>query len=177
LRLDGAGRPAIGWAGALSTAGVSRWSGTAWTNTPTYANITSASLAIDAMDRPLVTSTSGQASDPYLRIYTLTSGGWVEMIPAIGTTAAPSNAQMVLDRADYPVVAWTESDGLARNVRVARHNGSAWDLSYGLLSAVDGAGTDATAPRILLDRFDTPVVAWQETDGTRFSTYVWRSNH
>jgi hypothetical protein len=177
LRLDAAGRPVIGWAGALSTAGVSRWTGTAWMTTPTYANVTTATVAIDSMDRPLVTSTSGQTSDPYLRIETLSAGTWVEMIPAIGRAAPPSNSQMVLDRADHPVVVWTESDGTARNVRVARHDGSAWDLSYGVLSAIDGPNTDAAAPRILLDRSDTPVVAWQETDGARISTFVWRSNH
>jgi hypothetical protein len=177
LRFDAAGRPLIGWAGALMKAGASRWTGTAWMTTPTYANSTSATLAIDSMDRPIATSISGLSTDPYLRIYTFSAGNWVETIPAIGRPALPSNAQMVLDRADHPVVAWIESDGTARNVRVARHDGSAWDLSYGVLSAIDGANTDGAAPQILLDSSDTPIVAWQETDGTRFSTFVWRSNH
>ena len=176
LHFDSGGQPVLGWR-AGSDNGVSRWTGSGWMTTPTYTNSTTATLALDATDQPIVTSISGQISDPYIHVLHLVAGAWQELVPAIGAGSQPANAQVLLDKGGHPVVAWADSDGSARNVRVARHTGTAWDLSYGVLSAVAGANTDATNPRILLDRFDTPVVAWQETDGTRFSTYVWKSNH
>jgi hypothetical protein len=177
LRLDGDGQPAIGWCcGVGSTSGVSRWIGTGW-STMTYPNTLGGGFALDVMNRPVVTSLSGAAGDRFLRVLHFASGAWIERVPALMTAADPAGAQLEVNQLGQPVVAWVDSDGGPRTVRVARHTGTAWDTSFGPLSGFDGSGTDAASPRLVLDRFGFPVVAWQETDGTSPSTFVWKSNH
>ena len=101
----------------------------------------------------------------------------IDLAPAIPTLAQPLAARVALDPSGHPVVAWTDSDGSSRNTRVARWTGSLWDMSFGSLGAVTGSGTDASSPALALDRFGSPIVAWQEIDGTgAYATYVWKSN-
>ena len=56
-------------------------------------------------------------------------------------------------------------------------DGAEWDFAYGSLDGFVGANSDGATPRMVLDQGGSPIVTWQETDGSVQSTYVWRSNH
>jgi Bacterial Ig-like domain len=174
ILIDGAGLPVVQWT-AATTSGVSRWSGSAWTTT-NYAASSSSSLFIDSMQRPVVAFISGTLSDQTIRVRFVTGPQEIDLAPAIPTLVQPLAARVALDSSGRPVVAWTDSDGSSRNTRVARWTGTQWDMSFGSLSAVAGSGTDASSPALALDRFGSPIVAWQETDGNGYATYVWKSN-
>lgn len=178
LKFGAGGAPLVSFC-TFSACQVARWAGTAWTLLPTYNSSQEQSLAIDAMDRPVVLSWSGQATDQYLRLFFLNQGAWVEEIPAISANLQPHDAELLIPADGHPIVVWTEYDTNAgsRVVRVARHTGAQWDFAYGSLDGVTGRNTDGAAPRLLLDGSGSPIVAWQETDGIAVSTYVWRSNH
>jgi hypothetical protein len=178
LRFGASGEPVLAYAASGSTGGVSRWTGTSWSTLPPFSNSSSPTLAIDATDRPVVTSTGG-VSEQYLHLLFLSSSTWVEEIPAVPTGLQPGEAQLIIPADGHPVVAWTEFDSTAgaRVVRVSRHTGAEWDFAYGSLDGHSGTSTDGVMPRFVLDRGGSPIVAWQETDGTFDSTYVWRSNH
>lgn len=178
LRFGTAGQPVLTYTASSSTGGVSRWTGTTWSTLPTYANLSTPTLAIDATDRPVVTSTGG-VSDQYLHLLFFNSSTWVEEIPAVPTGLQPGDAQLIIPADGHPVIAWTEYDtnAAARVVRVTRHTGAQWDFAYGSLDGHAGANSDGITPRIVLDGGGSPIVVWQETDGTFDSTYVWRSNH
>lgn len=182
LKFGADGRPVIAVSASTSTGVVARWTGTSWSALPAFTeSYASPSLAIDATDRPVVTSVSGQLSDQYVRLYFFnpTTAVWTEEIPAVPTGGQPNDAQLVLPADGHPVVAWSEADTTTgtRVVRVSRHNGAQWDFTYGSLDGVAGTGTDGSAPRMVLDSGGSPIVAWQESDGVVVSTYVWRSNH
>jgi hypothetical protein len=182
LRFGMDGQPIVAYTGDLNDNDVSRWDGSKWSMLPPYQDyIQAPTLAVDAMDRPVVTSMSGQSSDQYIHLnfWSTTANAWVEEIPVIPTGLSPSQALLVLPADGHPVVTWTDYDTTAgaRVVKVARHTGVQWDFTYGSLDAVSGMNTDGSSPRIALDRGGSPIVTWQETDGTLLSTYVWRSNH
>lgn len=177
------GRPVLAYGISLNDNGVSRWTGSNWSTLPTYRNYAeSPTLAVDATGRPAVISRSGQSADQYLRLYfwSQSANAWVEeTFPAVPTGLEPGDAQLIIPSDGLPVIAWTEFDTTmgARVVRVTRHTGILWDFAYGSLNGFTGTNSDGATPRIVLDRGGSPIVAWQETDGTFQSTYVWRSNH
>jgi hypothetical protein len=178
LKFDSMSRPVLTYSTTGSMAGVSRWTGAAWSTLPTYATQSTPTLAVDATDRPVVASTAG-TSEQYLRLWFFNSTTWGEEIPAVPTGLQPAEAQLLIPADGHPVIAWTEFDSTAgaRVVRVTRHTGMQWDFAYGSLDGHAGASSDGITPRIVLDRAGSPIVTWQETDGTLDSTYVWRSNH
>jgi hypothetical protein len=146
---------------------------------PSYtSSTTSAALAIDPSGRPVVLSIAGSTTDQYARLYFFNSTSWAEEIPAAPTGLQARDAQLVIPADGHPVIAWSEYDttASARVVRVSRHNGMQWDFIYGALDGRAGTNTDGAVYGLVLDRGGSPIVAWQETDGTRLSTYVWRSN-
>jgi hypothetical protein len=181
MRFGANGLPVLSFSASSSAGQVARWTGTAWSVLPSYTNRQVPSLALDATDRPVVLSWSGQPSEQFLRLYfwNQTSNAWVEEIPAIPTGLQPGDAELLIPPDGHPVVAWTDFDtnAGARVVRVARHDGTQWDLAYGSLDGISGTNSDGVGPRMVLDSAGSPIVAWQETDGTFQSTYVWRSNH
>ncbi len=82
---------------------------------------------------------------------------------------------MVVGADGLPVVAWSESSGVAAGgVHVARWNGSAWSLLG------DAAlGTSVSAPLLVLDSKSRPVLAWQasatELDVRRWTGAIWQT--
>jgi hypothetical protein len=178
IRFGADGQPVLAFYASLSTSGAAQWSGTAWSPLPAYTNaIQMPSLAIDPSGVPVVTSIAG--TEQYVRLMFLNSMAWVEQIPAIPTGVQPRDAQLIMPSDGHPVVAWTEVDSTtgARIVGVARHDGAEWDFAYGSLDGFVGANSDGATPRMVLDQGGSPIVTWQETDGSVQSTYVWRSNH
>ncbi|GMU09340.1 Ig-like domain-containing protein [Corallococcus caeni] len=80
--------------------------------------------------------------------------------------ATPANeVVMKLDLEERPVIAWTESDGMARNVYVARWTGTTWSIMGGALNGLGAAGTDAGHPTLAIDKSNQPIVAWHEASG------------
>jgi hypothetical protein len=179
IRFGTDGRPLVAFNTSVTTSTVTRWTGTAWMLLPSYTSSTSsAALAIDPSGRPVVLSIAGSTTDQYARLYFFNSTSWVEEIPAAPTGLQARDAQLVIPADGHPVIAWSEYDmtAAARVVRVSRHNGMQWDFAYGSLDGRAGTNTDGAVYGLVLDRGGSPIVAWQETDGTRLSTYVWRSN-
>jgi hypothetical protein len=179
IRFGTDGRPLVSFNTSVTTSTVTRWTGTAWMLLPSYtSSTTSAALAIDPSGRPVVLSIAGSTTDQYARLYYFNSTSWAEEIPAAPTGPQARDAQLVVPADGHPVIAWSEYDTTAgaRIVRVSRHNGMQWDFTYGSLDGRAGTNTDGAVYGLVLDRGGSPIVAWQETDGTRLSTYVWRSN-
>lgn len=81
-----------------------------------------------------------------------------------GATPA-ENAVLKLGADDHPVVAWSEFDGSAKNIHVARWNGSTWVHLGGGLSGLAGSGTHADNPDLHIDEAGRIVIAWNEATG------------
>ncbi|NNB84594.1 Ig-like domain-containing protein [Corallococcus exiguus] len=93
---------------------------------------------------------------------------WLPVGGAVSAEAGATPAGEVvlkLDLEGQPIIAWTESDGVARNVYVARWTGTAWSILGGALNGLVAAGTDAGHPTLLIDKSNQPIVAWHENSG------------
>ncbi|MBZ4333145.1 Ig-like domain-containing protein [Corallococcus sp. AS-1-12] len=93
---------------------------------------------------------------------------WLPLGGAISAEggATPANEVVLkLDLEDQPVIAWTESDGTARNVYVSRWTGTSWIILGGALNGLGAAGTDAGHPTLVIDSSNRPIVAWHESAG------------
>jgi hypothetical protein len=170
LVLGAGGQPVVDWVAGASTAGVSVWGGQTW-STVNYPASYGSGLALDKTQRPVVAFVDGNS----VRVRYVDANA-EEFATAVPTAMQPSNPRLAIDSLNRAVVAWSDSDGTTKNVKVARWTGSQWDLSFGTLSALSTAGSDATAPTIVLDASDSPIVAWQELDSFRNATYVRKSN-
>jgi len=95
-----------------------------------------------------------------------------------GATPA-ENAVLKLDADDRPVVAWSEFDGSAKNIHVARWNGATWVHLGGALSGLAGSGTHAENPTLHIDAEGRVLIAWHEATGVGFgkNVYARRWNH
>jgi hypothetical protein len=62
-------------------------------------------------------------------------------------------------------------------LHVARYRGSAWDTTYGVLSAITNG--DAIDAQMAVDRAGIPTVVWDERDSSSGidSVFVWKSNY
>ena len=67
----------------------------------------------------------------------------------------------------------------ANRLHVARFNGTAWDTTFGVLSAVSGNTGDVQRADIAADANGAPAVVWTEEDISTGSSavYVWKSNY
>ncbi|NNC22188.1 hypothetical protein HJC22_41510, partial [Corallococcus exiguus] len=93
---------------------------------------------------------------------------WLPLGGAISAEGGATSANEVvlkLDLEEQPIIAWSESDGVARNVYVARWTGTAWSILGGALNGLVAAGTDAGHPTLLIDKSNQPIVAWHENSG------------
>ncbi|RKH88555.1 hypothetical protein D7Y21_14165 [Corallococcus sp. AB045] len=93
---------------------------------------------------------------------------WLPLGGALSAVSGATSAKEVvlkLDLENQPVIAWTESDGVARNVYVARWTGAEWTLLGGALNGLGAAGTDAGHPTLIINKSNRPVVAWHEASG------------
>ncbi|WP_223644854.1 Ig-like domain-containing protein [Corallococcus sp. EGB] len=93
---------------------------------------------------------------------------WLPVGGALSAVEGKTSAEDVIlkmDRNDQPVLAWVESDGLNKNVYVARWTGSTWSMLGTGLSGLAGAGTDAVKPTLTISPQNQPVVAWTEKSG------------
>ncbi|WP_375757957.1 Ig-like domain-containing protein [Corallococcus exercitus] len=86
-------------------------------------------------------------------------------ISAVGGATSANEVVLKLDHEEQPVIAWTESDGMALNVYVARWTGTAWSILGGALNGLGTAGTDAEHPSIVINKSNQPIVAWHEASG------------
>ncbi|NOJ93416.1 hypothetical protein HMI51_10790 [Corallococcus coralloides] len=84
---------------------------------------------------------------------------------AVGGATSTNEVVLQLDLENRPVIAWTETDGVARNVYVARWTGAEWVQLGGALNGLGAAGTDAGHPTLVINKSNHPVVAWHEASG------------
>nr|WP_328701062.1 Ig-like domain-containing protein [Corallococcus silvisoli] len=113
---------------------------------------------------------------PTAPAWTFTVPTWLPLGGAISAVEGKTSAEDVvlkMDRNDQPVIAWTESDGVAKNIYVARWTGTEWLMLGGGLSGLSGAGTDATRPTLLIDATSRPIVAWQEKSSTGDAQHIF----
>jgi hypothetical protein len=152
----------------------------AWTwNVPEWLNTVPDGLGNAAATRPsLVLDAAGtltvawEENDIYLQ--RLGPTGWTAL--GGGLSASPNNtpATAVSLQARVSgdaVVAWSESDGTAANVYVQEWVTDHWQPIGSALSA-SGGSTNAAYPSLGLKTNGTPVVAWEESDGTASNIYV-----
>jgi Bacterial Ig-like domain len=84
-------------------------------------------------------------------------------------------SSMALDSNNNPIVTGSEITGSAFHVYVKRWNGASWDQ---LGSTYLDANTNFNPPNssIAIDSTDSPIVSWNENDGTSSKVYVKRWN-
>jgi hypothetical protein len=169
LLARGGGEPIVGWVAGLGAGGVSSWTGAAW-STNNFPSSYWASLALTKAKRPVVAFIDGST----VRVRYVDANP-EEYAPAI-SGRDPKNPHVAIDTHDRAVVAWSDSGGSGRNIKVVRWTGTEWDTSFGSLSALPAAGTDANAPVVAVDAADFPILGWQELDPIRNVTYVRKSN-
>jgi hypothetical protein len=170
LLIGADGQPVVDWVAGSMMAGVSTWNGQAW-STIKYPSTYWSGLALDKTKRPIVAFVDGSS----LRVRYIDANA-EEYAPAIPGTNQPSTPRLTIDSQNRAVVVWSDLDISVRNVKVARWTGTEWDMTFGSLSAMAAAGTNATSPVVALDASDSPIVAWQEPDPVRKATYVRKSN-
>jgi hypothetical protein len=179
LRVTAAGQPDVTWSSGLDGGGLSRWTGTVWAS-KVFPNSGQVGLDFDGMQSPLVTLTDTGTPDISVSRYATATDSISPAAPAIPTSTAPSSARVAVDGTGQILVAWTDSDGTTRNLHLARYDGTAWDTSFGTISAIDGPNTPAAHPALVITPDGVPVLAWDEVSagaGQRPSTFVWKSNH
>ena len=176
LRVTAAGQPDVAWSSGLDGGGLSRWTGSAWAS-KLFPNSGQVGLDLDGMQNPIVTFTDTGTPDISPNRYTATTDSLGPIAPALATSTAPSSVRLAVDGAGQTLIAWTDSDGTTRNLHLARYNGTTWDTSFGIISAMTGA---AEHPALLITPDGVPVLAWDELPtgaGQAPSTFVWKSNH
>jgi hypothetical protein len=185
IQVDSAGNPVMAWseqsAQGYDDIHVQRWTGDSWTRLGSALRINEGgswplALAVDDTGGIFVAWTAYNASlvtDAY--VHRWTGSGWEAVGGPLSVSTGNTSVldvKIQVNPSGQPVVAWSETDGMAANVYVKRWTGSAW-AALGLLSALPG-NTPASSPSLQLDQAGHPVVAWRESDGTTSNIYVWR---
>ena len=197
------GVPHVAWAeddGTNLEVRVSRLNaaGTAWQQVVGGENPINSSSTKSATD-PQLASVGGvpyvawaeiDGANYEIRVARLNATGtsWVEGPPWTGVSATYGGIKQATDRdgldpslasiGGVPYVAWSETDGTNREVRVSRLNaaGTAWEQVVGGASPVNQADNRDGQDPSLADVAGVPYVAWSETDGTNEEVRVSRLN-
>ncbi len=125
-----------------------------------------------------VTDGAGNPLAPASPNWTWTYPDWLQIGGALSATSGNTPAQtpsLVVDSAGNPIVAWSESDGMAKNVYVYRWTGSAWQQMGTARSRVGGS-TDATEPQLAIDGNNVPSLIWVETTTSNKRIFIDRWN-
>ncbi|WP_257458186.1 Ig-like domain-containing protein [Archangium lipolyticum] len=119
--------------------------------------------------------------------WTFTVPAWLPMGGAISAVNGPTpaeNVSMKVATDGNPVIAWSESDGTAKNIYVRRWTGTSWTDLGPALNAVPGASFDTIEPDLVLDTANRPTVVWNEVStnkgdrelyGSRWTGTTWAS--
>lgn len=91
--------------------------------------------------------------------YWLPMGGAISAYP--GNTSA-ENVVMKVGTDGAPVIAWSESDGVTKNIHVARWDGMQWLRLGGTIQTRSAPGTHAEHPALAHDSSGRILVAWDE---------------
>src|SRR5262249_18481147 len=188
IALDGSGEPVLAYSdrpdGVSYTIVVRQWTGADWQSLtglnpflgemPAYP-----SLAVNRSGWPIVAfqEWGGTAFNVYVEQWAIAIHHleWQPVGSAIN--AAPphsaSQAALVLDEDDNPVVVFIEDNATANDVNVQRWNGSSWEVVGGSLNPF---GNRIGSPCLVLDGSDRPVIAFHESDGSRSKVFVFRLN-
>ncbi|NJK46098.1 MAG: hypothetical protein HC933_19175 [Pleurocapsa sp. SU_196_0] len=183
------GEPMLAWSRQLFDASqgvldfnvfVGGWNGSSWTRTGGSVNVNPAryagapSLALDALDRPVVAWTEATAGfDVFVKRFD--GKVWQAFGNSVnGATGLANAPRLALDTNGNPVVAWLENAGSIK-VFVKRWEGRAWQPVGNFLN-VD-AKSYAESLSLALDSSGAPVVAWsEEVTRTQRRVYVKRWN-
>jgi hypothetical protein len=107
------------------------------------------------------------------------NGAWIPLGGALSANAGGntpvSGAALQLDDQGNPTVAWVEGNGgSVSSIYVRRWDGQDWKpLGEGLTATIYRAVTFA-APALRLDKQGLPIMAWSESDGSRYNLFVYR---
>lgn len=176
LALKSDNNPIVAWSEASPSFNVyvKEWTGTAWValggslNISTSTNAVDITVAVRSDNRPVVAWQEG--GNIYVRRWNGSS--WVALGTILDTVPAnvAINPSLGLRSDDNPVVSWSEDSGSNYNVFVKRWSGSSW-VAIG--SAVDKViSATAGSPALVLKSNNTPIISWEEFDGTSNNIYV-----
>jgi hypothetical protein len=140
-------------------------------------NLISPAVALGASEQPVIAWLQGAAAGNLLHVSSWDKGGWTPLGKALNvdTQKVASAPSLVVGADGLPVVAWSESSGVAAgSVHVARWNGSAWSLPGDAT-----LGTSVSAPLLVLNSSSQPVLASQasatELDVRRWTGVTWQT--
>ncbi len=188
LELDSADNPVLAWVqSATGSITVYRWAEGRWASEGSGASNGTAhfafnpSLQLDADGNAWVSwgqhTVDEYSSGPsHTYVASRKNEAWEVSGPrASGDTRNSSAGVMKLNGSSEPVVAWSEAATLldAFTIQVMQRSGGQWRPFGGMLSANPGS-TDGSFPSLRLDGNGSPILAWQESDGTADNIYVWR---
>ena len=132
----------------------------------------SASIALDAKDRPVVAwKEANQGFDILVKRWTGTA--WERIGETVnGKTGLAGNPKIALEKDGTPVVSWIENAG-ASNMFVARWNGTSWMRLGEKLNANPKAYAITSA--MALDAKGLPIIVWsEEVTRTQLRVYAKR---
>jgi hypothetical protein len=181
VRVDSKGNPIALFAGYIGVPRtVEAYQNAAWTSVDSDSGLSD--VAFDGQDRPvaLVSTTESNIAVFHLRV--AGSSPPLEVTPTLptGTSGVVGLGRLVFGGDGKPVVLWIQKDAAGANrLQVARFNGTGWDTTFGVLSAVPGNGGDVQRADVAADANGSPTVVWTEEDTTNGSSsvYVWKSNY
>jgi hypothetical protein len=181
VRVDSKGNPIALFAGYVGVPRtIETYQNGAWTSVDSEAGLLD--VAFDSQDRPvaLVSTTESNVAVFHLRV--AGSSPPLDVTPTLptGTSGVVGLGRLVFGGKGNPVVLWIQKDATGANrLHVARFNGTAWDTTFGVLSALPGNTGDVQRADLAVDATGAPTVIWTEEDTTSGASavYVWKSNY
>jgi hypothetical protein len=121
---------------------------------------------------PYVTWSEDDGTAAQVRVKRLEAGTWVSVGGSLNVTSTEdADAPSIASIGGVPYVAFNESDGVTRQLRVKRFDGTAWQPVGG--SLLDDPAHGASSPNIA-GVGATPVVAWSQDTGVEYLLDVKR---
>jgi hypothetical protein len=169
------GNPIYGWhAGGGAGAGLSFWSGTAWSRSQALTGNFTPYPIVDATGAPLV---AAMGTDLHVFKWDTSIPNWTEPSSPLTTSASWQGPRVAVAPDGSYVVAWLDTTSTGR-IGVARWSGSSWDTRFGLFNAgASAAYYDVNnglyvPPELAVDAQGAIWVAWKEG----VVAQVWMSN-
>jgi hypothetical protein len=190
LAVDSSGNAVVAWSeynGAITNVYVRRFDGSSWVNVGTGvlsgssalgSNAENPSLALDSSNNPVVAWSESDGSVSNIYVQRFDGSTWVNVGTGVlsGSSAQGSNAHypsLALDSLNNPMVAWYEWDGASNNLYVQQYTGSGW-VNVGVTPLDTSLGQDTWYPSLSIGN-GSPVVAWQEGNGTSIDNLYAKS--
>jgi hypothetical protein len=182
IRIDANAAPVGLFPGALGALpALERYKAGVWASIDSFSGgLIIPALAIDQQNRPVILVQAVESNLEVIHVRAYGDSAPSELTPSLptGSAGAIGIGRIAIAQSGDVLVLWTQLDGGSHNrFHVARFRGSAWDTTYGVLSAITNG--DAVDAQIAVDAAGVPTVAWDERDSSSGmdSVFVWKSNY